>query len=80
MQRKRACSFFACLRSGKVATQRFLMRSNAQFHFFVRPIYQVMKVIAKLNDFEHTLAQVPFRNLKMLFCFFQCNACSECFF
>ena len=58
---KKSSSFFLLkkLRSyKKKCNQRFVMKSNGQFHFFVTPTHQVMIVIANFNVFEHPPTQV----------------------
>ena len=65
--KKKQLFFLACLRSWEVTFlkqqkkcehQRFVTKSNGQFHFFVTPIYQVMIVITNFNVFEHPPTQV----------------------
>ena len=53
-------TIFSCLRSWEVMFlpkqcehQRFVTKSNEQFHFFVTPTHQVMIVITNFNVFEH---------------------------
>ena len=63
--KKKRQLFFSCLRSWEVTFlqkkcehQRFVTKSNGQFHFFVTPTHQVMIVITNFNVFEHPPTQV----------------------
>ena len=58
---KKSNSFFLLKklrRYKKQCDQRFVTKSNGQFHFFVTPTHQVMIVITNFNVFEHPPTQV----------------------
>jgi len=46
----------------KCEHQRFVTKSNGQFHFFVTPTHQVMIVITNFNVLRHLPTQVSLRN------------------
>ena len=63
--KEKKATLFSCLRIWEVTFlqksckhQRFVTKSNGQFHFFVTPTHQVMIVITNANVFGHPPTQV----------------------